>query len=214
MQMKRENIADRGIWTAKKRYILNVWDSEGVRYKEPKMKIMGLETARSSTPAYFRDKLYAAFKIIIGKTNDELIAFINDVRAETRERPYDEVAFPRGVNNLAKYRHPTEIYQKGTPIAVRGALLYNHYVRKYKVENKHPLIQEGEKIKFMYLKTPNPLHENIISFFGELPKEFGIEKYVDYQTQFEKSFLEPLKNVLQCIGWTHEKTITISSFFS
>ena len=214
MSMKRENIADRGIWTAKKRYILNVWDSEGVRYKEPKMKIMGLETARSSTPAYFRDKLYAAFKIIIGKTNDELIDFINEVKSQTRERPYEEVAFPRGVNNLSKYSHPKEIYQKGTPIAVRGALLYNHYVKKHKVQNKHPFIQEGEKIKFMYLKTPNPLHENCISFFGELPKEFGIEKYVDYQTQFEKSFLEPLKNVLQCIGWTHEKTITISSFFS
>ena len=213
MSMKRENIADRGIWTAKKRYILNVWDSEGVRYKEPKMKIMGLETARSSTPAYFRDKLYAAFKIIIGNTNDELITFINVVRTETRERPYEEVAFPRGVNNLAKYRHPTEIYSKGTPIHVRGALLYNHYVKKHKVENKHALIQEGEKIKFMYLKTPNPLHENAISFFGELPKEFGIEKYVDYQTQFEKSFLEPLKNVLQCIGWKHEKTISIGSFF-
>ena len=214
MSMKRENIADRGIWTAKKRYILNVWDSEGVRYKEPKMKIMGLETARSSTPAYFRDKLYAAFKIIIGKTNDELIDFINEVKSQTRERPYEEVAFPRGVNNLSKYSHPKEIYQKGTPIAVRGALLYNHYVKKHKVQNKHPFIQEGEKIKFMYLKTPNPLHENCISFFSELPKEFGIEKYVDYQTQFEKSFLEPLKNVLQCIGWTHEKTITISSFFS
>ena len=213
MSMKRENIADRGIWTAKKRYILNVWDSEGVRYREPKMKIMGLETARSSTPAYFRDKLYAAFKIIIGKTNDELINFINEVRNETRQRPYEEVSFPRGVNNLAKYRHPTTIYSKGTPIAVRGALLYNHYVKKHKVENKHALIQEGEKIKFVYLKTPNPLHENAISFFGELPKEFGIEKYVDYQTQFEKSFLEPLKNVLQCIGWKHEKTITIGSFF-
>ncbi|MGA1433596.1 MAG: DNA polymerase domain-containing protein, partial [Candidatus Nanopelagicaceae bacterium] len=213
MSMKRENIADRGIWTAKKRYILNVWDSEGVRYKEPKMKIMGLETARSSTPAYFRDKLYAAFQIIIGKTNDELIAFINDVRTETRQRPYEEVAFPRGVNNLAKYRHPTEVYAKGTPIHVRGALLYNHYIKKHKIENKHQLIQEGEKIKFMYLKTPNPIHENCISFFGELPQEFGLEKYVDYQTQFEKSFLEPLKNVLQCIGWTHEKTITIGSFF-
>ena len=213
MQMKRENIADRGIWTAKKRYILNVWDSEGVRYKDPKMKIMGLETARSSTPAYFRDKLYAAFKIIIGKTNDELINFINDVRTETRQRPYSEVAFPRGVNNLAKYRHPTEIYKKGTPIQVRGALLYNHYVKKYKVENKHPLIQEGEKIKFMYLKTPNPIHENCISFFGELPSEFGLEKYVDYTTQFEKSFLEPLKNVLECIGWTHEKKVSLGSFF-
>ena len=213
MSMKRENIADRGIWTAKKRYILNVWDSEGVRYNEPKMKIMGLETARSSTPAYFRDKLYAAFQIIIGKDNDELISFINGVRSETRERPYDEVAFPRGCNNLSKYRHPTDIYSKGTPIHVRGALLYNWYVKKHKVEHKHPFIQEGEKIKFMYLKTPNPLHENCISFFGELPKEFGIEKYVDYQTQFEKSFLEPLKNVLQCIGWHHEKVITIGSFF-
>ena len=213
MQMKRENIADRGIWTAKKRYILNVWDSEGVRYKEPKMKIMGLETARSSTPAYFRDKLYAAFRIIICKTNDELINFINVVRTETRERPYREVAFPRGVNNLAKYSDRREIYTKGTPIHVRGALLYNHYIKKYKIENKHQLIQEGEKIKFMYLKTPNPIHENCISFFGDLPKEFGIEKYVDYQTQFEKSFLEPLKNVLQCIGWTHEKKISIRSFF-
>ena len=213
MSMKRENIADRGIWTAKKRYILNVWDSEGVRYNEPKMKIMGLETARSSTPAYFRDKLYAAFQIIIGKDNDELITFINGVRSETKERPYDEVAFPRGVNNLSKYRHPKDIYSKGTPIHVRGALLYNWYVKKHKVEHKHPFIQEGEKIKFMYLKTPNPLHENCISFFGELPKEFGIEKYVDYQTQFEKSFLEPLKNVLQCIGWHHEKVITIGSFF-
>ena len=213
MQMKRENIADRGIWTAKKRYILNVWDSEGVRYKEPKMKIMGLETARSSTPAYFRDKLYAAFKIIIGKSNDELIAFINDVRTETRQRPYDQVAFPRGVNNLAKYRHATEIYKKATPIHVRGALLYNHYIKKYKIEGKHPLIQEGEKIKFMYLKMPNPIHENCISFFGDLPNEFGLEKYVDYTTQFEKSFLEPLKNVLQCIGWTHEKKVSIGSFF-
>ena len=213
MSMKRENIADRGIWTAKKRYILNVWDSEGVRYNEPKMKIMGLETARSSTPAYFRDKLYAAFQIIIGKDNDELISFINGVRSETRERPYDEVAFPRGCNNLSKYRHPTDIYSKGTPIHVRGALLYNWYVKKYKVEHKHPFIQEGEKIKFMYLKTPNPIHENCISFFGEVPKEFGIEKYVDYQTQFEKSFLEPLKNVLQCIGWQHEKVITIGRFF-
>ena len=213
MIMKRENIADRGIWTAKKRYILNVWDSEGVRYKEPKMKIMGLETARSSTPQYFRDKLYAAFKIIIGKTNDELISFVNDVRTETSNRPYEEVAFPRGVNNLEKYKHRTDIYSKGTPIHVRGALLYNYYLKKYGIENKHQRIQEGEKIKFMYLKTPNPIHENCISFFAEIPEEFGIQKYVDYQTQYEKSFLDPLKNVLDCVGWTHEHKITLGRFF-
>ena len=214
MIMKRENIADRGIWTAKKRYILNVWDSEGVRYKEPKMKIMGLETARSSTPQYFRDKLYAAFKIIISKTNDELITFVNGVRTETKEQGTEGVAFPRGVNNLEKYRSRTDIYCKGTPIHVRGALLYNDFVRKNKLEHKYPYIQEGEKIKFIYLKTPNPLHENCVSFFSAIPPEMNLDKYVDYQLQFEKSFLEPLKNVLQCVGWTHEKKITIGSFFA
>ena len=213
MIMKRENIADRGIWTAKKRYILNVWDSEGVRYSEPKMKIMGLETARSSTPQYFRDKLYAAFKIIIGKTNDELISFVNGVRAETREQGQEAVAFPRGVNNLEKYKHRTDIYSKGTPIHVRGALLYNDFVRKNKLQHKYPFIQEGEKIKFIYLKTPNPLHENCISFFNTIPPEMNLDKYVDFQLQFEKSFLEPLKNVLNCVGWTHEKKVTLGSFF-
>tara|TARA_Y100000287_G_scaffold185505_1_gene188949 strand:- start:389 stop:2077 length:1689 start_codon:yes stop_codon:yes gene_type:complete len=214
MIMKRENIADRGIWTAKKRYILNVWDSEGVRYKEPKMKIMGLETARSSTPQYFRDKLYAAFKLIISNTNDELIAFINKVRSETRTQGQESVAFPRGVNNLEKYKHRTDIYSKGTPIHVRGALLYNDFVKKNKLQHKYQLIQEGEKIKFIYLKTPNPLHENCISFFSTIPPEMNLDKYVDYQLQFEKSFLDPLKNVLQCVGWTHEKKVTIGSFFA
>ena len=212
MSMKRENIADRGIWTAKKRYILNVWDSEGVRYKEPKMKIMGLETARSSTPQYFRDKLYAAFKIIIGKTNDELISFVNGVRAETKNRPYEEIAFPRGCNGLGKYQSRTTIYTKGTPIHVRGALLYNHYVNKNKITNKYPLIQEGEKIKFIYLKTPNPMKEDCISFFSQIPKEFNVDKYIDHKKQFDKSFLKPLENVLECIGWRSKKVVTIGSF--
>jgi len=213
MKMKRENIAERGIWTAKKRYILNVWDSEGVRYSEPKMKIMGLETARSSTPAYFRDKLYQAFKIIITKTNDDIIEFIDEIKVDTREQNYLDIAFPRGVNGLDKYRNGTDIYAKGTPIHVRGALLYNHYVRRNKVENKYPVIQEGEKIKFLYLKTPNPIGENVISFFQQLPKEFNLEKYVDYQRQFEKSFFDPLRNVLESIGWQSEKRGNLMSFF-
>ena len=214
MIMKRENIADRGIWTAKKRYILNVWDSEGVRYSEPKMKIMGLETARSSTPQYFRDKLYAAFKIIISKTNDELISFVNGVRAETKNQSYEDIAFPRGCNGLGKYQSRTTIYSKGTPIHVRGALLYNYYVNKNKINNKYPLIQEGEKIKFIYLKTPNPMKEDCISFFSQIPKEFNVEKYIDHRKQFDKSFLKPLENVLECIGWTSKKVVTIGSFLT
>ena len=213
MQMKRENIADRGIWTAKKRYILNVWDSEGVRYKEPKLKIMGLETARSSTPAYFRTKLYDAFKMIVTKTNDDLIKYVEETKREACSQDYSEISFPRGVNGLDKYRSKSNIYEKGTPIHVRGALLYNHYVRQNKVDNKYQMIQEGEKIKFVYLKMPNPIMENCISYFTEIPKEFRLDNYIDYSLQFDKSFLKPLENVLECIGWTSKKTVTLGRFF-
>ena len=213
MKMKRENIADRGIWTAKKRYILNVWDSEGVRYAEPKMKICGMETARSSTPAFFRDKLLKAYEIIIHQDNDVMIEYINKVKEDTRKEDCVNVAFPRGVNGLKKYKSVSDIYSKGTPIAVRGALLYNHYVGRNKLTHKYPLIQEGEKIKFLYLKTPNPIHENVISFFQNLPPEFNLDKYVDYNKQFEKSFFEPLKNVLECIGWDYERSVSLLSFF-
>ena len=214
MTMKRENIAERGFWTAKKRYVLNVWDSDGVRYNKAKMKICGMETARSSTPSYFRDKLIQAYTIIITKTNDELIEFIDNIKDDTKKQNYMNIAFPRGCNGLSKYKNNARIYEKGCPIQVRGALLYNYYIRKNKLEHKYPIIQEGEKIKFMYLKTPNPIQENVISFFQQLPKEFNLEKYVDYTMQFEKSFLEPLKNVLECIGWHHEKRGNLLSFFN
>ena len=213
MKMKRENIADRGIWTAKKRYILNVWDSEGVRYAEPKMKICGMETARSSTPAFFRDKLLKAYDIIINQDNDVLIDYIDKVKEDTKKEECVNIAFPRGVNGLNKYKSVSDIYSKGTPIHVRGALLYNYYVSRNKLTHKYPLIQEGEKIKFLYLKTPNPIQENVISFFQNLPPEFNVEKYVDFNKQFEKSFFEQLKNVLECIGWDYERSVSLLSFF-
>jgi DNA polymerase elongation subunit (family B) len=213
MKMKRENIAERGFWTAKKRYVLNVWDSEGVRYAKPKMKICGMETARSSTPAYYRDKLEQAYRIIVTKTNDDVLDFINEIKEDTKKQNYLNIAFPRGCNGLKKYRSAADIYAKGTPIQVRGALLYNYYVRKNNLEHKYPLIQEGEKIKFIYLKTPNPIRENVISFFQQLPKELNLDKYIDYTLQFEKSFFEPLKNVLECIGWQAERKGNLTSFF-
>ncbi len=214
MQMKRENIADRGIWTAKKRYILNVWNSEGVAYKEPKMKIMGLETARSSVPQFFRDRLKKAFRLIMSSDNDTVIEFIDGCKTETRKAHIQDIAFPRGCNGVIKYAHPYgEIYHKGCPIHVRGALLYNHYLKKHQIENKHARIQEGEKIKFCYLKTPNPIQENVISFFQDLPHEFNLEKYIDHDKQFEKEFYEPLRSVLECIGWKAERSGNLLEFF-
>ena len=213
MQMKRENIADRGIWTAKKRYIMNVWDSEGVLYSEPKLKIMGIEAVKSSTPAPCRKMIKDALKLMMSGTEDEVINYIEECRVNFTKLSPEEVSFPRSVSDVVKYHSVNSIYDKGTPIHVRGALLYNHYIKNKKLTGKYSLIQNGEKIKFCYLKKPNPIHENIISFIQDFPKELGLNQYIDYELQFEKGFLEPLKIILNAIGWSSEKKTTLDSFF-
>ena len=214
MQMKRENIADRGIWTAKKRYILNVWDSEGVRYDEPKLKIMGLEAVKSSTPAPCRQKIKDALKIVMTKTEDELISFIDNFRKTFNQLPPEEISFPRSINDVNKHKSSSTLYSKGTPIHARGAILYNHLIKEKKLDKKYAKIQNGEKIKFCYLKLPNPIRENVISYIQEFPKEFGLDKYIDYDLQFSKAFLEPMKVILDAINWKVEKTVNLESFFN
>ena len=213
MFMKRENIAERGIWTAKKRYILNVWDSEGVRYDEPKLKMMGIEAVKSSTPAPCRQMIKDGLKIMMSGTEDDVIKFIDNARKEFKSLPPEDIAFPRTVSDVKKYKAHSTIYGKGTPIHARGALLFNHYIEKNNLTNKYSLIQNGEKIKFCYLKKPNIIHENVISFIQDFPRELGLDRYVDYDLQFEKSFLEPLKIILDAIGWNVEKTVNLELFF-
>ena len=213
MFMKRENIADRGIWTAKKRYILNVWDSEGVRYEQPKLKVMGIESVKSSTPSSCRNMLKDAFKIMMSGTEDDVINYIDGCRQKFKTLPPEEISFPRSVSDVVKYKSHSDIYIKGTPIHVRGALLFNHYIKEKKLTNKYSLIQNGEKIKFCYLKKPNTIHENVLSFIQDYPFELGLDKYIDYDLQFNKAFLEPLKIILDAIGWSVEKTANLESFF-
>jgi len=213
MQMKRENIAERGIWTAKKRYILNVWDSEGVRYEEPKLKMMGIEAVKSSTPAPCRTMIKDGLKLMMNGTEEEVIEYIENCRKEFRKLPPEEIAFPRSASDVKKYQSHSDIYTKGTPIHIRGALLFNHYVKEKKLTNKYSLIGNGEKIKFIYLKKPNIIQENIISFIQDFPKELGLDRYIDYDLQFEKSFLEPFKAILDAIGWNVTKINTLESFF-
>ena len=174
---------------------------------------MGIESVKSSTPAPCRKMLKDAFKILMTGTEDEVIDYIEQSRKEFKSLPPEDVSFPRSASDVVKYRSSADIYVKGTPIHVRGALLYNHYVKKNNLDNKYSLIQNGEKIKFCYLKKPNTIHENVISFIQDFPKELGIEKYVDYDLQFEKSFVEPLKAILDAIGWNVEKKVNLESFF-
>jgi len=212
MIMKREVLADKGIWTAKKRYILNVHNSEGVQYAKPKLKVMGLEMVKSSTPAVIRDKLKSSIEVILKGNQADLHSYIEKFREEFNQMPLEDIAFPRSVNGLRTYAG-SPIYAKGTPIHVRGSLLYNHYVKKLGLEKKYQLIKEGEKIRFVYVRKPNPFQEDVIAFPQSLPKEFGLHDFIDYETQFEKTFLDAMQTVIQPIGWNVEAKSSLEDFF-
>jgi DNA polymerase elongation subunit (family B) len=214
MQMKREGLANKGIWIAKKRYILNIYNNEGVQYAEPKMKVMGLEMVKSSTPAAIRVKMKDSIKLIINGTEEDIHKFIADFREEFRKLPPEEISTPRGMNGLKTYTDAVSMYKKGTPIHVKGAILYNHHLKQLGLTKKYELIKEGEKIKYTYLKMPNPFKETVISYPSRLPKEFELDKYVDYDLQFDKTFLDPIRGILDCIGWKTEKGNSLEDFFS
>ncbi len=213
MVMKREVIADKGIWTAKKRYVLNVWDNEGVRNEKPKIKIMGIEAVRSSTPASCRQRIMDSLSIIMDGTEDELIEYVKNFREEFMEMSVSEISFPRTVKGIDKYSSSVDLYKKGTPFHVKGTIIYNALVKENKLERTYPIIKNNEKIKYVYLKEPNPTSDRVIAFLNSLPSEFGLDKYIDYSMQFEKAYLDPLKNVLNVIGWHYEKQASLESFF-
>lgn len=216
MEMAREVIANRGVWIAKKRYILNVHNNEGVQYAEPKMKMMGVDAVRSSTPQVCRDKFKKIFKVIIDEGETATQKFIADFKKEWKQLPPESVSFPRGCNivkNGITWADPKTIYRKACPIHVRGALLYNHHVKEKGLDKKYELVNNGEKIKFCYLKTPNPIKENVIGYTNDLPKELDLHRFIDYNKQYEKAFVEPIKHLLDALEWEVEPTATLEDFF-
>ena len=215
MEMGREAIADRGIWTAKKRYILNVHNNEGVQYAEPKLKIMGIEAIKSSTPSACRDALKNLFKVIISGSETKTQKAIQEFKEYFSSLPPEQVAFPRGANDISKWsRSRGELYTKGTPIHIRGAILYNHYLKDKDLSKKYAAINNGEKVKFCYLKMPNPIRENVIAFPDYLPPELQLHDYVNYDLQFEKTFLDPITPILEAVGWSAESKVSLEDFFS
>lgn len=207
MSMKLETIADIGIWTGKKRYILNALSSEGTVYEKPKVKVKGIEIVKSSTPILIRNKLKEAVGFILTGTEDSVIKFISDFRIEHRKMPFEDIAFPRGINGLSKYR----LGDKRIPIHVRASHVYNNAVKTAQIEDRFSAIQDGDKIKFCYLKVPNPVFEDVIASPGVLPRELNLEQYLDYYTMFEKTFVGPLKSILDVMGWRTEKRANFKS---
>ena len=213
MVMKREAIADKGIWTGKKHYILNVYDNEGVRYAEPKLKMMGIESVRSSTPAVCRKAIKEALEVLMKEGEKPLRDYVDNFEKKFREMPFEDVAFPRGCRYIHKWSSASDIYRKGTPIHVRAALMYNQMLEEKKLTRRYQPIFEGDKIKFCYMKLPNPTRENVFAVPTVLPDEFALDNYIDYEKQFEKSFKEPLNNICESIGWRLEKQADLLDFF-
>jgi DNA polymerase elongation subunit (family B) len=213
MVMEREVIADRGIWTAKKRYMLNVHNSEGVQYDKPKLKIMGIEAVKSSTPEVCRKEMKSLFRTILNGTETETQREIRKFKTHFCDMPAEDIAFPRGVNNLEKFRKADTIYGSGTPIHVRGSLLYNYHIKDKGLDKQYELIKSGEKIKFIYLKLPNSIKENVISFFNFIPDELNLNDSIDYDLQFEKTFLSAIRPILESVGWSEEKKATLDAHF-
>lgn len=214
MSMKREKITDRAIFIAKKRYIMNTLNSEGVHYEKPKISVTGVESVRSSTPEVCRNKMQELFEVIMSNSEENTQKFIDNFKQEFRNLPVEDIAKTSGTDDIDKYRDRNNLYRKGCPMHVRGCIMYNHFLQQKKLDKKYQKIQSGDKVKFVYLKVPNPVRENMISFPGVLPKEFGLEQYIDYDTQFDKVFLSPVENILQALGWSSEKVNTIEDFFA
>lgn len=214
LRMKKECVANKGLWRGAKNYILNVYINEDTHYPEPKLKMMGIEAIKTSTPQVCRDGIKDALTIIMNQTEKELQAFVEEFRIKHSTLPFEQVAFPRSVSNLEQYYSASTVYIKGTPMNSKASLLYNFHLKKHGLDEKYEAIASGQKIKYSYLKVPNTIGDKVIAApNGKLPKEFGADQYIDYQTMYEKSFLGPVKSITDCIGWEVEQKATLEDLF-
>jgi len=210
MNMKREVIASKVIFTGKKRYIANVLNNEGVQYAKPKIKITGIESVRSSTPQACRKLIEKTLSIIMNEDEFAVQKFIKTARSEFQKLNPEDVAFPRGVSNLWKQQKEGV----GVPIHVRASRRYNQLIKELNINNKYEEIKNGDKIKFAYLRMPNPAKQNVIAFPIILPPEFDLKRFIDYDMQFDKSYVDPIRHILDAIGWSVERQNTLEDFFN
>ena len=135
-----------------------------------------------------------------------LNTFIQDFRKDFMKMTPEQIAYPRSVNGLRKWTDSANLFKKGAPIHVKGAILFNHLIKKNKLNHKYAFINEGEKIKFLQLRTPNKYQSTAITFITKLPKELDFHAIIDYDEMYIKSFVEPLKFITDKIRWRIDKS--------
>lgn len=215
MAMKREAISNRAVWVAAKNYILNVCDNEGVRYAKPKIKVVGIKVMKASSPAMCRTAFNEVFDILMNGSEADMRKAVSRIREEFVTAPLEKISFPKGISDVVKNSDRANIYIKGCPYHVRAALVFNHYIKREGLLKKYRPIRSGDRIKLIHLRLPNPIKEDIIAYSDHFPVDLlSLSKYIDYDTQFEKAFMVPLRRILDAAGMKVEDTGSLEDFFS
>jgi DNA polymerase elongation subunit (family B) len=204
ISFKREKIISKMVVVAKKKYFGIVTDNEGYRYPEPEIFLTGVEVVRSSTPKCVKAPLLDCMNIVLNGTEWELQEYIKKFRKEYQKLSITDISFPRGANSLHQYIDE-DGFKDRTPIQARAAILYNNLIQTMGLENEYDIVTDSDKIKFVYLIPENPLLQNVIGYKSSLPKEFGLDEYIDYNTMYKKTFLAPLKTILKAVDWEEER---------
>lgn len=204
--MKQEVIAVTGIWTGKKRYALRIINKEGIVTDELETK--GLDTVRSSFPMAFK-KFLTQFLVDLLSDKFDKSYFDNqilDLKNKLNTFKYYEIARTTSVNNINKFKS-IDLFgksKKGTPIGVTAALNYNNFLEHYNLVKNFRLLESGDKVKYVYLKT-NPFRFNAIGFKNsdEDPSEVieYINNYIDRKKIFEKEMVNKLNSFYNSMNW-------------
>ena len=222
---KREIIADRFILLKKKKYLCRLRANEATVFPDdaPKIKAMGVELIKSSTPKFSIEHMSEALPILFDGTQKDLREWFEKCKTEFKNAPISDIVANMTVN-CVDYDLRKNL---AIPINSRASLIYNEFIKKHNLEGSFNLIHAGDKIKYIYLKTPNTLGETIVNSTGRSIKKTYpnviafidynfiqyIKDYIDYDTQFEKTLIKPLEFMANAINFTvKEKAMDLFDF--
>lgn len=207
--MKREKIAS-AILVAKKNYVVNVYDNEGVRYATPKLSVTGLESVKASTPKFFRKKLEEGYKLCFDDDEEKIHKFVLSVHEELYNLHIDDLAGNTTVNNITLFQDGLGGYRTGTPGHVRAAIAYNNLVS---ASDQYQKINNGDKVKIIQLKEPNPVKSKSICWIDKFPDDLIDPKYIDREKDYQKFFIKPFTRVLDVLSWHTEYQPNLDDLF-
>lgn len=203
---KREAICDNGLFLKKKYYVLHMLDDEGTQVN--KFKYKGVDVVKTTMPKAIKPSVRKTIETMImtqslAKTNEH---FLESYELFKDLGP-DKVYKNSGINNYEKYSKMCSGFQtgKGIPGHVKAAYFHDRVVEDLKLESKYEKFKSGDKVKSVYLKTPNKYNIDVIGFKGSYPKEFLDIFEIDFEKMFGKILYAPIERFFDAVNWVLRK---------